>query len=64
MIDGYRKIDNITDEALKRFQAVYPAEKVTRADIFFYVYGLLHSPTYRETYAADLKKMLPRIPFV
>lgn len=33
-------------------------------DIFFYVYGLLHSSDYRETYAADLKKMLPRIPLV
>jgi len=64
VIDGYRKVDNITDEALKRFRASYPAETITKDDIFFYVYGLLHSPEYRETYAADLKKMLPRIPFV
>jgi predicted helicase len=61
--DGYRKIDNITDEALQRFQAAY-GRRVTRDDIFFYVYGLLHSPEYRETYAADLKKMLPRIALV
>ena len=64
VIDGYRRIDNITDDALARFQAAYPDETITKDDIFFYVYGLLHSPTYRETYAADLKKMLPRIPFV
>nr|WP_260173847.1 type ISP restriction/modification enzyme [Nocardioides albus] len=64
VVDGYRKIDNITDEALKRFQAAYPSETITKDDIFFYVYGLLHSPEYRETYAADLKKLLPRIPFV
>ena len=38
--------------------------KITKDDIFFYVYGLLHSPDYRETYAADLKKSLPRIPLV
>ena len=63
MIDGYRRIDNITDEALKRFVAAY-GDRVTKDDIFFYVYGLLHSPEYRETYAADLKKMLPRIPLV
>jgi predicted helicase len=63
-IDGYRKIDNITDEGLKWFQAAYPSETITKDDIFFYVYGLLHSPTYRETYGADLKKMLPRIPMV
>ncbi len=61
--DGYRRIDNITDEALRRFHAVY-GSGITKDDIFFYVYGLLHSPDYRETYAADLKKMLPRIPLV
>lgn len=60
--DGYRRIDNITDEALKQFSAAYG--EITKDDIFFYVYGLLHSPEYRETYAADLKKMLPRIPLV
>ncbi len=60
--DGYRRIDNITDEALRRFAAAYG--EVSKDDIFFYVYGLLHSPEYRETYAADLKKMLPRIPLV
>lgn len=62
-VDGYRRVDNITDEALGRWQGVYgPAW--SRDDVFFYCYGLLHSPEYRETYAADLKKMLPRIPLV
>lgn len=64
VISGYRRIDNITDDALARFVAAYPSEPVTKDDVFFYVYGLLHSPEYRETYAADLKKMLPRIPTV
>ena len=32
-------------------------------DIFYYVYGLLHHPGYRERYALDLKRNLPRIPF-
>jgi predicted helicase len=63
VVDGYRKIDNITDEALISFTAAYPGEPISKDDIFDYVYGLLHSPEYRETYAADLKKMLPRIPF-
>lgn len=62
-VGGYRRIDNITDGALGRFRAAYPGEVITKDDIFFYVYGLLHSPAYREAYAADLKKMLPRIPF-
>ncbi|MGD8151389.1 type ISP restriction/modification enzyme [Ornithinimicrobium sp. Y1694] len=61
VIDGYRRIDNVTDTALARFQGAY-GESVTKDDIFFYCYGLLHSPDYRETYAADLKKSLPRIP--
>lgn len=56
-------IDNITDFALARFQSAY-GDFITKDDIFFYVYGLLHSTDYRETYAADLKKMLPRIPLV
>jgi predicted helicase len=63
VVDGYRRIDNITDQALARFQAAY-GNSITTDDVFFYVYGLLHSPKYRETYAADLKKMLPRIPLV
>ncbi|WP_107771701.1 DEAD/DEAH box helicase [Nocardioides sediminis] len=61
-IEGHRRVDNITDEALRRFAAAYG--EITKDDIFFYVYGLLHSPEYRDTYAADLKKMLPRIPLV
>jgi len=63
VVDGYGRVDNITDEALAAFSAAYPGESISRDDIFDYVYGLLHSPEYRETYAADLKKMLPRIPF-
>lgn len=61
--DGYRKVDNITDGALSAFLAAYPTEQISKDDVFNYVYGLLHSPEYRATYAADLKKMLPRIPF-
>ncbi len=63
IVDGYRRVDNITDEALARFHAEYgPA--ITKDDVFFYVYGLLHCPDYRTRFASDLKKMLPRIPLV
>lgn len=58
---GYRRVDNITDEILTLYQEAVGSQ-VTKDDIFFYVYGLLHDPIYRETYAADLKKMLPHIP--
>lgn len=63
VVDGYRRIDNISDEVHRQFSATY-GSTITRDDIFFYVYGILHSQAYRETYAADLKKMLPRIPLV
>jgi predicted helicase len=59
----YERVDNITDQALSDYRATY-GDDVSKDDIFHYVYGLLHSPDYRETFAADLKKMLPRIPKV
>ncbi len=45
---------NVTDHALGVYRALDP--DITKDDIFFYVYGILHSPDYREAYAADLKK--------
>jgi predicted helicase len=56
--------DAITKEGLTHFQAAYPGESIVREDIFYYVYGLLHSPDYRERYADNLSKELPRIPCV
>lgn len=53
----------ISDFILERAQSKY-GNKVQREDIFYYVYGILHSKSYRETFEADLKKMLPRIPLV
>ncbi|MDN4641118.1 DEAD/DEAH box helicase family protein [Agreia sp. PsM10] len=58
---GPTRQDNITPETLARYRKLYGA-KVTADDVFFAVYGLLHSPDYRTEFAADLKKMLPRIP--
>lgn len=54
--------DAITDEALAVFQEAYDDTSITKEDIFFYVYGLLHSPEYRRRFANNLKKELPRIP--
>lgn len=58
---GYRRVDNITDAILALYRDAV-GDQVSKDDIFYYVYGLLHDPDYRATYAADLKKMLPRIP--
>jgi predicted helicase len=41
----------------------YKSNLISKRNIFYYVYGLLHSPEYREKYAANLKRELPRIPF-
>ena len=60
---GYQRLDNITDTALAEYRTAYGPE-VSKDDVFYYVYGLLHSPHYRERYAADLKRSLPRIPLV
>lgn len=54
--------DAVTDAALSVFREAYPDEEVTKREIFFYVYGMLHSPEYRERFANNLRKELPRIP--
>ena len=61
--NDYIKRDGVTDVALTNFRQHYGDESITKEDIFYYVYGVLHSPEYREQYAADLKKVLPRIPY-
>jgi len=59
----YIRRDGISDFILQRAQKQY-GKNVTKEDIFYYVYGFLHSHEYRTTFANDLKKMLPRIPLV
>jgi predicted helicase len=61
--DGDR-LDNITDWALDQFTTHYGDKAaVTKDDIFAYVYAVLHDPVYRETYALNLKREFPRLPF-
>jgi predicted helicase len=57
------QIDNITDWGLNRFVAHYGKKGVTKDAIFHYVYAVLHDPVYHETYALNLKREFPRIPF-
>ena len=63
VVPGYRRVDNITDWCLQQFRLRYPALHITKDDIWYYLYGLLHSPDYRKKYKADLSKDLPRIPY-
>ncbi len=62
--NDYIRRDGITDWILKEVRTRYGAKNITKEMIFYYVYGLLHSKDYRERFAADLKKSLPRIPIV
>jgi predicted helicase len=56
--------DGISDYGFQHFRQAYPSETFTKEDIFYYVYGLLHSSEYRERYADNLEKEVPRIPRV
>ena len=60
----YQRKDGISDEGLVHFQTAYPNEQISKEDIFYYTYGLLHNEEYRERYADNLTKELPRIPCV
>ena len=54
----------ITNEGLAHFQAAYPGQDINKEDLFYYIYGLLHAPDYRERFKNNLAKQLPRIPAV
>ena len=56
------RIDNVTDTALRAFRVRYNDNSITKDGIFDYVYGVLHAPGYRERFANDLAKELPRLP--
>src|SRR6266852_6392283 len=62
--DGTNRRENITDWALEQFRARYNDPSITKWDIFHYIYAVLHHPEYRQRYAANLRRELPRIPFV
>ena len=60
----HSRVDNIPDETVSRFQSYYLDKTIDADAVFYHVYGLLHSAEYKRRYAADLKKLLPRIPLV
>ncbi|MBM7846407.1 type ISP restriction/modification enzyme [Herpetosiphon giganteus] len=62
--DGSNQRENISDWALAHFRSQLGEQSISKWDIFYYVYGLLHAPQYRERYAANLRRELPRIPIV
>lgn len=59
-----KKEDNITKHAINLFHTFYNDQNISKDDIFYYVYGLLHAPDYRERFTVNLRVGLPRIPLV
>ncbi|MFV1849666.1 MAG: DEAD/DEAH box helicase [Porticoccaceae bacterium] len=60
----FSRREAVTDEGLSHFQAAYPGKAISKEDLFYYIYGLMHSPDYRERFKNNLAKQLPRIPAV
>ena len=60
--DGFVRRDGITDKGLAHFQAAYPGQEVSKEDLLYYIYGLLHSADYRDRFKNNLAKTLPGIP--
>ncbi|HEL4111155.1 TPA: DEAD/DEAH box helicase [Stenotrophomonas maltophilia] len=60
---GWVRRDAITDEALAAYRASYNDNAIGKEELFYYVYGILHSLEYKQRFEADLKKMIPRVPF-
>lgn len=60
----YSVKDAISDSGIKNFTDSYPGQHISKEDLFYYIYGLLHSEDYKKRYADNLSKELPRIPAV
>lgn len=62
--DDFTRHDGISEWALDKFRARYNDVSISREDIFWYTYGVLHSPEYRQRFNSDLQKTHPRLPMV
>ena len=58
---GFKRSHAITDEALKYYQTTYSDNHISKEDLFYYIYGILHSPDYRARFSDNLVKELPHI---
>lgn len=63
-VSDEKKQDGITDFIYNLAREKYGVPRITKEDIFYYVYGFLHNEDYRKEYEADLKKMIPKLPLV
>lgn len=64
LVSGQARRNAISEKVVMEFRAKYSNLKINHDDVFYFVYGILHSPEYRSEFSADLYKELPRIPAV
>lgn len=62
-IENENKKDGISDYIYNLAKEKY-STKISREDIFYYIYGFLHNEDYKKEFEADLKKLIPRLPLV
>lgn len=53
----------ITDAILSKFRSIY-GDRVTKDDIFYYIYAVFQSKGYIAEYVTNLSKEMPRIPML
>jgi predicted helicase len=56
------RVQNIQPRIYENLTSTYK-KKITPEDIIYYIYGVLYSNIYRDTYAEFLKTDFPRVPF-
>ncbi len=59
-----QKQDNISDQTLRLFQKALNDPNITKEAIFYYVFGVLSTPSYVERFRNNLSKELPRVPIL
>ena len=62
-VEKESKKNGISDYIFNLAKEKY-STKITREDIFYYVYGFLHNEDYKKEFEADLKKLIPRLPLI
>lgn len=60
-IDGNERVPNLNKEIWDKIENI--VGQVTPEQIFDYIYGVLHTPSYRTKYKEFLKVDFPRIPY-
>ena len=58
------KVSNIKQEALAQIQNLYQGKDISGECLFYYIYAVLHHPSYREDFADLLRIDFPQIPFM